>query len=870
MKVFKPMALGLLTRPFEFQRRFRLGVAVLSFVPIGDEPALLSDMSMWKFLAEELPPDLPIDAAIPKIGAEFLVIGQACAPAGTTVPALRVTATLGNARKSLHVFGDRYRHGDRPSDPVPFATLPIDWAHAYGGRGHAENPLGKGIEPEDTPQGRRLPLSNIIDPAEEGGARYRRTAGFWPLDQTWPQRARFVGTYDDTWLNEDFPGFARDINWRFFSLAPAGQQFRDALVGDEAYAFENMHPDAPQLSGKLPGIQPRAFVVRSESDAFEEVKLALTTVWFFPHRMRLVMVHHGHAMLAEEDGADVTRMLIGADLLGQPRDAAGFEAVMQQRADPRKGGMIALRDADLVPRGLLVPDPELAAEEKLSATENLLQKHGRRRTEREIEERRAYVAGFGLDPDVHAPSLPPPEPSPPALETLPALIDQMLADAEREKAEQERMRAEADKEIEKLLEGSGMTMEQLRAERDAKPSGPPVFSAAGKRRELEETSRAFRVLGMDPTHLDEILADPEHAALWERSETELRNIYRLTAHGQDPAQPRDAERRGHVREAIMGAARSWARADLTGLDLSGLNLAGIDLEEAWLDGTDLTGSDLSGANLRNAVLAHATLEGARFDQANLTGANLGRTRMRGASLKDATLVEAVFSDANLQDVVLSGADLSKANLSGARLDSVDLSGAQAADLILMNASIAGIRAAGATLDRLKALHCDLSGADFSGVSAVEAMFLKCRARGMNATGARMPKAVFVEACDFGEAAFVRADLTGANLRGTDFAGVDFSHAVLDDADLSSCDLTGARLHRVRARRARFVAARLEGADLTRADFMNAVLARSDLRSADLTEASLYEADAARVRLDDKSRTRGMLLTRMRYRPRFHA
>jgi len=58
--------------------------------------------------------------------------------------------------------------------------------------------------------------------------------------------------------------------------------------------------------------------------------------------------------------------------------------------------------------------------------------------------------------------------------------------------------------------------------------------------------------------------------------------------------------------------------------------------------------------------------------------------------------------------------------------------------------------------------------------------------------------------------------------------------------------------------------------MTRADFMNAILARSDLRGADLTEASLYEADAARVRLDQNSRTQGMLTTRLRYRPRFNA
>ena len=262
MRVVKPMALGLLSRSFEHGHCFHLGLSVLCFVPLGAQPMLYAETAMWNFLPAVLPPELAIDAAIPKSGSEFLVVGSAFAPGGAPVPALRASVRLGNRSKSLNVFGDRHwLAGDRPSQPVPFASMPLDWAHAYGGPGDADNPPGKGTQPIDTPDGRRMPLPNIVDPAQ-GAAAYRRAAGFGPRDVTWRPRAQLAGTHDDRWLQDDFPGFPRDIDWRFFNLAPEDQQFPHPLLGDEPYALENLHPHHPLLEGRLPGIAPRAFVVR--------------------------------------------------------------------------------------------------------------------------------------------------------------------------------------------------------------------------------------------------------------------------------------------------------------------------------------------------------------------------------------------------------------------------------------------------------------------------------------------------------------------------------------------------------------------------------------------------------------------------------
>lgn len=876
MKVFKPLALGLLTRPYEFQRRFHLGVAVLCFIPLGPEPALFAETAMWKFLAEELPPDQALDAGIPKRLGEFLVIGRAYAPAGTTVRARRVSVRIGERRKELLVVGDRYREGDRATEPLPFAEMPIDWRRAYGGPGVADNPLGKGTVAVDLPGiGPRVPLPNVEDPAQPAHQRHRIPAGFGPIDPAWPHRARLVGTHDDTWLREDFPGFARDIDWRFFNIAPPDQWLPRPFTGDEEYALENMHPEEPQITGRLPGIAPRLFLARrGAEDALEEIPLALTTVWFFPHRRRAVLVHHGRADITEEDGRDVARIVLGAD---RRRDALRpvehFRAVMLKRLDPEYGAIHALRDSDLAPPELLIPDPALEADKALFANEGLLQKRNRRRAEREIAKSRAYVASLGLDPDKHGPTEAPPEEPPPSLDDLPARIERALAEAERQQAEARRWKEENDQALKALLPGTGMTFEQLEAERTQRPAGPPSFTAEGQRRSLRVLADQLRAAGADVREIEEILADPAMNGLWEAAEEQQREGYRLTAQSQDPAPPMPAAQRRRVRrevEAARAEGRSLARANLCGADLSGLDLSGLDLSEAWLDGANLQGANLGGARLAKAVLAHAAMEQCRLDGADLSEANLGRARLRGARFAGARLKDAILAGVDLREAVLRGADLQGADLSEAQLDGADLTEAQASGVVFFKTAVPGLRAPGAVLDKAKFIEAELTEADFTGASLVEALFVRTAAQRIRCAGADMRKAGFVEGCALDGANLVRANLAEANLRGARLAGANLSDAVLDGADLSDCDLRQARLDHARARGARFVVADLRHAVLARGDFMSGMLGRADLRGADLSDASFYEADLARVRTDQETRAERMLQTRMRVRPRYRA
>ena len=84
MKVLKPGRLSVLTRPFEVQRKFRLGISILAYFDISTG-ALLEEVELWKLAAKELGKDAAIDAGIPKSNAEYLVHGSVFVPDGSDV-----------------------------------------------------------------------------------------------------------------------------------------------------------------------------------------------------------------------------------------------------------------------------------------------------------------------------------------------------------------------------------------------------------------------------------------------------------------------------------------------------------------------------------------------------------------------------------------------------------------------------------------------------------------------------------------------------------------------------------------------------------------------------------------------------------------
>ncbi len=881
MKTIKPQTLGVLTRPFEFQRRFYLGVATLCFVPVDDATALLPEKSMWPFLAKALPKEA-VDAAIPKAHGEFLAVATAYAPGGKPVTSLRAGIMLGERRKIFQIIGPRLWDGRRASEPTPFTEMDIRWDLTYGGEGYADNPLGLGAKAAEATPETPAKLPTVLAYSPEARDQ-QRPVSLGSVDQMWPARASLAGTHDKKWLDTQFPGFAGDIDWRFFNTAQPDQQFETMLNGDETYAFENLHPERPLIKGTLPGIMPRAFIDRDEENGFTEVKLALSTVWFFPGALRMVLVHHGRVPVRHELALDVTRLVLGADKRGEPRPAAYFKSIMDKRLDKKNGAAAAMRDADLVPAEWLVRDEAAEASRKEMESERLPQKRARRKAEAEYDKAIAGLVAQGVDlSKVDIPKMPEPEPVP-TLDELPAYAARKMAEAEALKAEALEKAAAAEAELDGKLRDMGKSEQEIaaaRIARSAKPSGPPKLPAASVRKPLEQAADRQREAAAQAktpeekqkaqARLEETeakLADPALQTGLHSAGVQIADSYLKTAHFQDPAAKLSAADSTIWRNALItGGTRSWQQIDLCGADLRGIDLRMRDLSGIWLDHADLTGANLAGANLSNAVLAHACLKDCKLDGANLTGANLGGTSMPGASFKAANLTKAILSKADLSGADFAGADVSDAQMMETIFGDGNFAGLKAPGLKILKTSLAGFKAAGIQLEKAVFLDCDLTKADFSGAHMRRTAFLNCKLNGAKFKGAAILKGCFTGTCDASGADFSEADLTGINLRGITLKAANFTRANLTGADLTGADLSDATLLQVNAIRAHFADALLPRAVLRAGNFKKGDFARADLRGADLRDAGAYEANLARAMRDKDTRVKGMQTTRMRFLP----
>ncbi|WP_437970338.1 DUF2169 domain-containing protein [Sorangium sp. So ce260] len=882
MKTIKPQKLGLLHRVFEDGSDCYLSVTILAFFSFGPEAALLSEVDLWKFTAAELGKDAVLDMGMPKPRGELLISGRAH-PREGRAPACAVRARLGAVDKTLYVIGDRTWRRGVPTEPEPFTAMPIVWERAFGGPGFAPNPVGKGAQPVETETGEIHPLPNIElpKPLITSPSDRPAPAGFGPIDLMWPQRFARMGTYDQRWLKERFPGFAEDTDLGVFNAAPEDQQVEGFFRGDEPMVLENMHPEKPVIEAALPGIATRAFINRKcgEVETFSEIAMHLETVHLFPHAERGVLLFRGIALVDEDDAADVLQIVIGAETLGEPRAVEHYREVLRQRLDPKAGHLAALRDSDLLPPlpSGARPPRDKSDVERLLESDDLLRKNlrdgARRRAEANRRQARATVVELGLDPaqfGLEQAEEPAVETVIPDIEDLGPFVEELEARAERERAEAESRRASAEAEARAAYAAAGMDYDALAADAMKQAAGPPKFSAKAERERLEDLATLLSNAGHPNAALEETLADPALDRKLAEMEAQVLEGYRQTAHFGPAAGRLGGEAARRLRDEVVEAhrsGRSLAGRDLTGVDLSGLDLRGAILTGALLEGASLADADLQDADLERAVLAHADLCRAALRCARLEDANLGLATLRGADLSGADLSGAVLYRADLTGASFRGAELTLADLSEATLRDNDFSDALAQLLTLLRVDLAGSKLTGADLSRSTFIECKLGGVDLSGARLISTAFFSSEGRGAVFRGAVAENLRMVKECAFDGADFRGATLTGANLRGASLAGADFTEAKMNGSDLSDCDLRGATMAWIAAREARFIRAELSDVDLTYADLMLGVLQKARLMGADFRGANLFRADLAKVLGDERTRFEEANVREVRFVPR---
>jgi uncharacterized protein YjbI with pentapeptide repeats len=859
MQLIKPMALGITTRCIEFRRRLGLVVTASVYFPFRPtgESAVWTEASMWKFLGEQMPEGPFIDECGIKAQSEYLVRAIAHAPNGPA-QAVEVAARVAGREKRVHAVGPRRWNGRDAAPPEFFESLLLDWQHTYGGPGFAANPLGMGRDVR-VPSGGGEParwLPQVVLPGLNPGTPDDAVppVSFGPIDCTWPQRARHAGTYDERWLKEQSPGFASDIDWRYFNMAQEDQWFETPPRGDEGFEFQNLHPTKPLVSGVLPGLRARCFTDHGDGTApkLREVPLKLATLWFFPHAERGIALFQGLAECSEDDASDVHTLLGAIEYLAETKPSQHYLDALNRRRHPKDGALHALRESDLLPAGLAVVDPAFEAMQSDFKPEGLAAQAARRGAVLKMQVAMDEVKAKGVDPTKLGLKIPTAEPMP-TLENLPEYLAGKRAELLNAQVTAALDAAEQLVAAQAKMKAAGIDPESL------VHRGPPTYRAADHLAQLQKAAG-----GRVP--LDAAKVGPKLVQL----EAMARSSYLATAHEQPPAKPMPPERAKVLRDAVQRAhadGKSFFAADLTGADLSGLDLSGADFTNAWLEGANLADAKLQRTSFAYAVLAHADCSRADFSEADLSGANLGRAKLDTARFVKATMAGTIFNDTALVKTDLRGARIDKLQLHGATFGMADWRSVQGAGLVFHKAVLKGMVFNRCALSQPVFIECDLSGVDFSAAHLERPSFIKCKAVGTRFMRAQMPGSVFVDGCDFSQADFSEAQLGGSNLRGSKLVQANFRQAVIDGGDLSDADCTGADMRSASLKRALLIKTRLPQALLAEADLMDAIVQRADLRGADLTRANLYGTDLSRIHADTTSKLDGANLERAKTYPR---
>jgi len=788
MKIIKPLKLGFFFKVYEEAKRSFLVSSIISFFSFGSQSQLDTEINLWKFVSEELGKDAALDLGMPKPRGEVLASGAFWSPRGQPVSAGQVRFKIGGIEKRLYVFGDRFWKRTAGaawgiSDPKSVRSVGITYENAFGGPEYKENPLGKGHGPVQRDTGEMVyPLPNIEDPKHLIASPQDRPdpACFGPLDLTWPQRFSKVGTYDEKWLNERFPGFAEDFRPSFFK------------EGDHV---------------------------------FQEIPMHLDTVWLFPHAEKGVLLFRGQTEVIDDVATDVSQMLIAYEWLrDNPRDENHYQDALLKRIDEEKGHLHTLNEKDLIPEGERSGIQELLDEGQKELGDGLLGQHMRKRAEQEVEKAREDLRQRGLNPDDFLDKAPEDQPdiSLDNLDELDVITEKMMREAQDKQKEVEQT-------FRKMAESMGMDYKQLIQDAKEKSGGRIKFSA-------DEIVQQLRQFGLSDPAKEKKLHDAE-----KHLDNIYRQYGHHFPPAANPSPEENDRMRSSILEGHKKGT-SFEGMEFTGVDLAGLNLQGINLSGAFLEGADLSGADFAGADLSNCMLARANLSQANFSkaqmgevnlgQADLTGADFSETQLEKAVLYQANLADARFTEARMAEADLSeckggkanmrGADLTEARFMESELDEADFSGSNVSDALFLNTQAKRINFAGAQLKSTIFVQFQGDGAVFTNADM---------------TNLRAAMDIMLRGADFSG-----ARLVDANLRSADLAGANFEKADLSQADLSESNLANTRFYRAVAKQTMFMKADLTNANMISMNLFEGSLQKATLFNTDLRGANLFAAD----------------------------
>ena len=633
------------------------------------------------------------DFAYAKTATDCYLVGHCCGERPARVR--RVDFKIGDHLKSLAVFGERVWTGNNAiSEPEPFDAIPLRYEAALGGAGYPQNPVGRGAT-DLQQQGYALPNIEYADQLMQSPQSRPPVAGFGPINRNWVARTSKLGTYTGSYARERWPWFPEDFDWSYFNAAPADQQIKPFLTGNESVFVTSMHRQYEVFESRLPGLRARMFISTSDApdpEHFTEVKSNLDTVWINMDDLTLRQVWRGWLPVSSDEYPELRHCFVYAEptTINTPLNVVfeRFHTCWQELQD----------------------EPESPDEDENTRPDDAAQKLQR---DQEIAQARqamrAHLIGMGVAP-----------------EEVDKAMDKAIA-AEDEREAQKQQPTVWNRELFLLaldnrqdfsgedlsgVDFSGLTLSGLN------------FSEA-------DLSKA-RFNGATLTDCDFCQAILSQAIFQQA------RIGRTPFVGSDLFQADFSQARLHqvdlsgcyadevVLQNVQASELVCVEASINHGRLQGLSAPGCDFSA-----TDFSYSDLSDADLHQATLAEASIEGCTAHRINLMLANAPQLKAsealqaEGANLCQLVAPESIWEEANLSGCNLTYSQMQGSNLNKVNLKKADISAGDFKNGKFMGADLTGTKAVMMNLfegsfEKAKLVQTDLRGSNLYGVEFLDA------------------------------------------------------------------------------------------------------------------------------------------------------
>ncbi len=250
-------------------------------------------------------PEYEVDYSPTKQACDVLLLGGAHSPGEQEVTELQVGLKVANLTKTFIVRGERHWEagitGIYPGKPSPFTYQPISYDHAFGGvdnypadeKKHVAymlNPIGKGYHKHLSSHwvdGSPMPNTEAVNRSIDKPNGDYQPLALGPIGRNWEPRHKFAGTYDEDWLDNQFPFLPKDFDNRYFQSAPADQQIPFPQGGEEVILM-NLSPGGGRVRFQLPHINMPVVFFRKKGDKYQ-TEAVIDTIVFEPNKWLFTM-----------------------------------------------------------------------------------------------------------------------------------------------------------------------------------------------------------------------------------------------------------------------------------------------------------------------------------------------------------------------------------------------------------------------------------------------------------------------------------------------------------------------------------------------------------------------------------------------------